>query len=234
MIHGASDYALTRLRARSSTRLDSDAWRQISSARGMPAALDQLRAGSAASWVEGIGNTSEAHAIEAALRKRFQLRIEEIARWVEPQWQPALLWCTRLVHLPALRAAKYTGRDLPDWPAAELRLFENPGIDSSPGVEAVWLAELQRRLPPLGVDARDELCRLQQVLEQHRLRFSRLTAGNGWPERAALEQRLLTRMRRTPLSPVHLLTAVALALLDYERVRGELLRWAALPPESRT
>ena len=41
-------------------------------------------------------------------------------------------------------------------------------------------------------------------------------------------------MRRTPLSPVHLLTAVVLALLDYERVRGELLRWAALPPESRT
>jgi hypothetical protein len=70
---------------------------------------------------------------------------------------------------------------------------------------------------------------LLRSIEQHRERFSALPPGNGWPEREQLQQRLLVRMRRNSLSPVHLLTAVALLWLDHERVRGELLRLAALP-----
>ncbi|MBK9655501.1 MAG: V-type ATPase subunit [Rhodanobacteraceae bacterium] len=233
MIHGATDYALTRLRARTGRRLDGEGWRQISSARSLPAVLEQLRAGNAASWVEGIGSASDAHAIEAGLRRRFQAQLEALGRWADPQWQPALSWCARLVQLPALRQVKSTASaDLPDWPATDLRHFAGVGGDSALPLEAAWEAELMRRLPVLDADAADELSRLQRTAQQHRLRFSRLAAGNGWPERAAFERQLLSRMRRNPLSPVHLLTAVALSLLDYERVRGELLRWAALPPES--
>ena len=234
MIHGATDYALTRLKARTGRRLDGEGWRQISSARSLPAVLEQLRAGNAASWVEGIGSASDAHAIEAGLRRRFQAQVDALCHWADPQWQPALSWCARLVQLPALRLAKSTASaDLPDWPATDLRPFAGVGGARALPVEAAWEAELMRRLPVLDADAADELALLQRAVHQHRLRFSRLAAGNGWPERAAFERQLLTRMRRNPLSPVHLLTAVALALFDYERVRGELLRWAALLPESR-
>jgi len=233
LIHGATDYALTRLRARTGRRLDGEGWRQISSARSLPAVLEQLRAGSAASWVEGIASSSEAHTVESQLRARFQARIDELASWADPLWQPAVHWCALLVHLPALRRAQLSLRaDLPGWPTSDLRPFETVGRANALTVEATWAAELMQRLPPLDADAREELADLRRSVEQHRQRFSRLAAGNGWPERAALERQLLARLRRNPLSPVHLLTAVALSLLDYERVRGELLRWAALPPES--
>lgn len=234
MIHGASDYALTRLRVRTSRRLDGEGWRQISSARSLPAVLDQLRAGSAASWVESIDSRSEAHTIEHQLRARFQARIDELASWADPQWQPAVRWCALLVLLPALRRLPASlGTGLPAWPTADLRPFENAASDDSLTVEAVWVAELMQRLPALDAEARDEIACLRQSVERHRLRFSRLAAGNGWPERVALERQLLARMRRNPLSPAHLLTAAALLLLDYERVRGELLRLAALPLEPR-
>lgn len=226
MIHGATDYALARLKARAGRRLDDEGWRQISGARSLPAVLEQLRAGSAAGWVEGIGGQAEAHAIERQLRARFQAWVAELASWADPQWQLALQWCVRLVHLPALRQ---THGELPDWNAADRIPFASVGVDSGISVEAAWAAELMRRLPTLDVDARDELGILRRTVEQHRLSFSRLAAGNGWPERVALERRLLARLRRNPLSPVHLLTAVALLLFDYERVRGELLRLAALP-----
>lgn len=234
MIHGATDYALTRLQSRTRRRLDSEGWRQISSARSLPAVLEQLRAGSAASWVEGIASCGEAHIIESQLRARFRARIDELASWADPQWQPAVHWCALLVHLPALRRAQLSPRvDLPGWSTADLRPFDTAGRASALTVEAAWAAELLQRLPPLDADAREELAGLRRSVEHHRERFSRLAAGNGWPERAALERQLLARLRRNPLSPVHLLTAAALLLLDYERVRGELLRLAALVQEPR-
>ena len=87
MIHGATDYALTRLQSRTRRRLDSEGWRQISSARSFPAVLEQLRASNAASWVEGIASSSEAHTVESQLRARFQARFDErmdaYVRWLD-------------------------------------------------------------------------------------------------------------------------------------------------------
>lgn len=234
MIHGDNDYALSRLRVVIGRRLDSEGWRQISSARSLAAVLEGIAAGSAASWIVGIGNHSEVHAIETRLRRRFQAWVAQLADWADPRWHSALRWCARLVQLPALRHCRESGHaDPADWPARDLLPFADAAIDGPASVETAWLAELTHRLPPLRADDRDELATLQAIVDQHRRRFSRLASGNGWPERALLERQLLTRLRRNPLSPVHLLTAVALALLDYERVRGELLRLAALPAELR-
>lgn len=232
MIHGATDYALTRLQARTSGRLNSEGWRQTSSARSLSTALESLRGSGAASWVAGIGSQSEAHAIESRLRARFRAQVDEIRNWADPQWRHALNWCARLVDLPALRQGPEARRvDLRDWPAADRMPFAPGDGDHPTNVEAAWLKELLQRLPALGVDDREELSILQRLVDRHRQRFARLAAGNGWPERELLELQLLTRRRRNPLSPVHLLTAVALALLEYERVRGELLRLAALPAD---
>ena len=235
MMHGDTDYALARLQARGSRRSDSDEWRQGSGARSLATLLEQLRASDAEPWVGDLVGSSETHAIEAQLRSSFDAQIRELASWADPQWQPALLWCARLVHLPALRSDYMADRAMrPDWPIADLKPFATPAEHGEIAFEAAWLQELLQRMPPLDADAQAEFSRLRGIVEQHRRRFSLLAAGNGWPERMALRQQLLARWRRNPLSPVHLLTAAALLLLDYERVRGELLRLAALPTESRS
>lgn len=234
MIHGDNDYALSRLRVRIDQRLDSEGWRQVSGARSLAAVLERIAAGRAASWIADIGSHSEVHAIEGQLRLRFQALVAQLANWADPRWHGALMWCARLLQLATLRQCReFTRADQHDWSAQELRPFAGVDIDLPASVEAAWLAELMRRLPPLDADDRDELATLKRIVTQHRQRFSRLAPGNGWPERSLLERQLLTRLRRNPLSPVQLLTAVALALLDYERVRGELLRLAALPEELR-
>ena len=230
MIHGDNDYALSRLRARIGGRMRNPQWAQVSAARSLAGVIEQLRASGAADWIEGLGSHGGAHRIETHLRKRFIDKLDELCGWADPVWQPALKWCARLVDLPALRHAriKHTNFRPSDWRVGELAIFEQPASVQPFAADAIWLQELQRRLPRLIADDRTELALLVRNIHQHRQRFSALPAGNGWPERERLQLGLLARMRRHPLSPVHLLTAVALLWLEHERVRGEWLRLAAL------
>lgn len=232
MIHGDTDYALARLHARAADRARRGNWLQFSAARSLGAAIEQLRGAGVGHWVEGLTGGSEPHAMEALLRQRFRERVCELARWADPRWQSALHWCAHLVDLPALRAASIRRDAAPSAlpaPAAPARLAIN---DPMHAIDERLDAELRRRLPALGSADRAEFERLAQTIAIHRRRFAALPAGNGWPEREDLERKLQLRLRRTPLSPVHLLTAVALLLLDFERVRGQLLALGALPVES--
>lgn len=202
MIHGASDYALTRLHARMASAMRGEDWRRLGSSRGTVAVLALLRASAAERWVAGLSGSEEPHRIEASLRERFHERVHAIAGWADPGWQAALEWCGQLVDL-------------------------NPA-DGEADPAVAWLAELQRRVPPLAGNDRDELHWLLRTISDHRQAFAALAAGNGWHLREDLQRRLATRMGRNRLCVAHLLTAVALLWLEYERVRGELLRWAAL------
>lgn len=202
MIHGAGDYALARLHARMASGMRGEDWRRLGSARGTVAVLALLRTSAAERWATGLSGGEDPHRIEASLRERFRERTGEIARWADPCWQAALAWCGQLVDL-------------------------NP-TDGEGDPAAAWLAELQRRVPPLAGNDRDELHWLRRTISDHRQAFAALAAGNGWHLREDLQRRLATRMGRNRLCVAHLLTAVALLWLEYERVRGELLRWAAL------
>lgn len=236
MIAGDTDYALSRWHARSADRIQPAQWRQVGSARSVAGVLELLRAGGGTRWVQGLGDSREPHRLEAHLRARYRAQIEELAGWADPAWQAALLWCRRLVDLPALRQARLAGSnaETADWSAADLEAFAAVGGERASAVDDAWLAQLRQRLPHLDADDRAELELLLQIVADHRRRFSTLPAGNGWPEREDLQRRLNTRQRRNGLSPVQLLTAVALLWLEHERVRGELLRLAALPVEARS
>ena len=202
MIHGAGDYALARLHARMASAMRGEDWRRLGSARGTVAVLALLRTSAAERWATGLSGGEDPHRIEASLRERFRERTGEIARWADPCWQAALAWCGQLVDL-------------------------NP-TDGEGDPAAAWLAELQRRVPPLFRNRRHEiptllpnttLFRYSGGEDAHRIEASL---------REDLQRRLATRMGRNRLCVAHLLTAVALLWLEYERVRGELLRWAAL------
>lgn len=205
MIHGASDYALTRLQARMAREMRGNDWRRLGNARGTVAVLALLRASAAARWANGLSGSEDPHRIEsqAELRERFRERVREIARWADPGWRAALDWCAQWVDL-------------------------NPA-DGETDPAAAWLTELQRLVPPLAGSDRDELNWLVRTLSDHRQGVCR-TCGRHWlaPARGSAAP-AGDRIGRYRLCVAHLLTAVALLWLEYERVRGELLRWAALP-----
>lgn len=230
MIHGNLDYAVARLHARSGFRMRPEQWQRIGSARSLGGVLDGLRASAAGAWAEGIGVGSDVHQIEHRLRTRYRAHLDELVRWSDPCWQPALQWCRLLIDLPALRQA-VRQRQAEALPAEFRCLVSRSEAGAHADVEQVWLRHLRQRLPALDADTCRALERLQQTLEAHRQRFSQLAPGNGWAEREALQRELSTQLRRSPLDPIQLLIWVVLLLLDYERVRGELLRLAALPAE---
>lgn len=221
---GDLDYALARLKARRSRATRGSGWASLHMARSLGTALDTLRSGLGPGWAEGLGTLGEAHAIEAHLRLRFRLQIEEIAGWTEPDWQPALRWSRWLPWLPALRDEAV---ELPpDWPDT---LPRPAATDPPRQAERHWRAGLERSLPRLAEDAAVGFARLDQLITRHRQRFAALPAGSGWLERERLEADLDVLRWREPLAPVQLGIAVTQLWLDYERVRGELLRLALLP-----
>lgn len=203
MIRGDTDYALARLHARRASGMRGDDWRRLGNARGTAAVIARLRTGAASRWVMQLADSADPHRIEAELRERFRERVREIAVWADPCWQSTLHWCEGLV---------------------ELSPPDHDDIDPT----GAWLRELRRRMPPLSSDERGEFSWLLRTLDDHRREFAGLAAGNGWHLREQLQRLLDSRMGRNRLCAVHLLTAVALLWLEHERVRGELLRWAAL------
>lgn len=222
---GDLDYALARLKARRAQATRAAGWAPLRIARSLAAALDVLRGGLGPAWVEGLGTLSEAHAIEAHLRGRFRAQVEEIAGWTDPAWQAALRWCGWLPCLPLLRLG--SRERLPeDWPDDLPPLLAG---DAPRRGEQQWRAGLVQRMPDLSEDETLGFTRLEQVLTRHRERFAALPPGSGWLERERLEADLEVLRWRDPLAPVLQGIAVAQLWLDYERVRGELLRLVLVP-----
>jgi hypothetical protein len=72
----------------------------------------------------------------------------------------------------------------------------------------------------------DELAR---VLHLYFNAFHDPAVRDGWPLRRALEAQLTLLFRRAMLDPAVAFIFLALAALDLERLRGELVRRAAFP-----
>lgn len=111
----------------------------------------------------------------------------------------------------------------PDWHPLLSRCAEGT---QRPWLPLRWLADLQRVLPTLDADARADCERLLRALRAHVQDFSTAAAGNGWPLRESLQTALERASACQPLSATTLLRGLLLLALDYERLRGELLRRA--------
>lgn len=167
--------------------------------------LAALRERSTAHWLGALPANARIAQVEAQLQQAWQGAMVEIRIWLPEDWAPALRWCEHLADLSAVCAG-----------------------DAVDPLES-WAESLRLRLPPLNDDERNALIALITRLRRHRLAFANLPAGNGWPERAALERGLLSTLRRLPLNAVAVLAWVALLALEWERVRGEWVRRAAEP-----
>ncbi len=92
----------------------------------------------------------------------------------------------------------------------------------------LWLREWERRLPHGALDA-TLLAELVRTVAAHLAQFRDPALRDGDALRRALGARLTLLFRRAMLDPAAAFVYVALIAQDGERLRGELVRRAALP-----
>jgi hypothetical protein len=206
--------------------------------------LETTRASALAAWIAGIAPDDGTHAIERALRAHWHERVAAIAAWMPATWRASIEWCAMLIDLPVvqhlarggaspgwlsddpLRAALYDEhrRRPPGWRSAARGRSRELGS----GRRAL-AAEWDRRLP----DPRDRTSLLEDTIPRHRgatgTRFAtpvrRMAGCCG--KRCTHGCRGL--FRRATLDPAAAFIFLALSALDFERLRGEILRVVAFP-----
>jgi len=240
---GSVEYAHARVHARHGQRLDDAGWRRLETPRALVPMLDLARAGPLRHWLVGIGEHSDSHRIEAVLRRHWRTAVDEVASWLPPAWQPAVRWCAWLPELATLQHLARGGevapwlRDDDLWrdgcalPAAEREGWLAaaaaplaPAWRMPDAVGELWLAHWRQRLPRSTGDQRAALDELVRTLADHRRVFGRAALGQGGALRAQLQSRLVALLRRLAPQPAVVFVHLALAALDVERLRAELLR----------
>ncbi len=68
-----------------------------------------------------------------------------------------------------------------------------------------------------------------RALDAHLAAFHDRTVRDGWPLRRTLQARLTLLFRRAMIDPAAAFIFLALAALDLERLRGEILRRVIFP-----
>jgi hypothetical protein len=246
---GSLEYAQARLSARHGQRPDELAWRRIEHLRELPALVDAARMSALGVWLGGIDPTSTPHQVERILRGHWRNLVAEVAAWMPEDWQAAVRWCAVATDLPVVQHLA-RGEASPPWMAddavyRELGEREAAGFGAAPAeglfaplraawpdpvrVGSAWLAEWRRRAPARAGDDVTLLDELARVLQRHLAAFHDPAVRDGWPLRRALEARLTLLFRRAMLDPAAAFIFLAMAALDLERLRGELVRRAAFP-----
>lgn len=246
---GSLPLASARLAARHGRRLDAAAWHRIEVLRDFGAALEEARHSALRPWLLGLTPESTPAEVEAALRAQARASVAEVAAWVGEDWQAAVQWCAVLPDLAPLQHL-LRGGPPPAWMAADARwqpLLE--ALPATPGAPlpavppwralagarpetlgAAWCEAWQALWPrPWAGTHDDTLQRLAALLRQHAGAFAVAGPGSGPARRAALRERLVAVLRQAALAPAGVFAQLALTALDFERLRGELLRRVWFP-----
>lgn len=221
-------YALTRLHARMADRAGVRARKRLAAVDDFGHFL-QLAAGAGfGPWLKNLGTTSGVHGVEYALREAYRARLGELAGWLPARWRPAVEWLASAPDLPVLAALLQRGRRaewmeldpirsrLPTEPEAlrhtllahwpELERFGNDELAQA------WLAQARTLLP--SVDGRSARM-LETLLRAHLEPDRREAADHDW---------LVRVFRRDAVAPVRVFAWTGLERLDFEFLRGQLVR----------
>jgi len=245
---GSLEVAHARVWARHGQRPDDALWRRIEATRSLAGVLELAQGSALVRWLEGIGAAADIHAIELAMRRHWRERVDELAAWMPRPWQAAIEWCAVLVDLPTLHHL-VRGETPLAWMAEDplLRGLVDASLPTPPALQRLfdvaradpqrlfpqWRAHWQRCLPREAGRA-DLESTLVPLLAQHRAAFESPPPVDGWGLRRALQARLAMLLRRTVVEPTTAFIYLALSALEFERLRGELLRRAAFPLHSHS
>ena len=95
-------------------------------------------------------------------------------------------------------------------------------------IASLWRAEWTRRLPPHRGRS-SLLAETVRLIAEHLTAFREPRHVDGWALRRALHARLSRLFRPATLDPAEAFIFLALSALDFERLRGEILRRVAFP-----
>lgn len=245
---GSLEFAHARIWARWGQRADEWVWHRIEVTRDLGAVLEGVRTSPLARWVAELGPQATPHTIEHAFRHQWRARVDELARWMPPAWQPAIGWCALVVELPLLQHLA-RGDAPPPWTADDMRLRWLQDAHDAPAsaddgdplrallaegradpehIGARWLAEWRARLPRGSGRAQIEQD-LVPLLMRHVAAFGAPDAIDGWGLRQGLHARLVVLLRRALVQPIAAFVHLALTALEGERLRAELVARAAFP-----
>ncbi len=248
----AIEYAQARLQARFGARPSAAAWLRIETIRELPALFEAARATAFRPLVAGLAPDHTVHELEAGLRAHWRALAREVTGWLPGDWQCAAAWFAVIPDLPVIehllrgRAAHVWMRDDPVFgaladsdPQARRAMLAESGLagldvdfaaDAGPTALAeAWIAELRARLPDVAGDEALHLDGLGRILREHRQAIVTAHPGAAVGLRRSLAARLEGLFRRAALTPAAGFCYLALAALDFLRLRGEIARRAALP-----
>lgn len=216
-------YALTRLHARVADRPGDHERKRLAAVADFGHFLQLAARGGFGPWLKNLGTTSGVHAVEFALREAWRGRLDELAGWLPVRWRPAVKWLQWAPDLPILAEFLQHGRR-PAWTDLDQRWAGLPVepqalrrtlLDRWPALEDFgseqlaqgWAAQAHELLPSL------DRCsaRMLETLLQAQLE----PAGAGW---------LMRVFRRDPGAPVKVFAYTGLERLDFEFLRGQLVR----------
>ncbi|MGE5089908.1 MAG: hypothetical protein ACM3QY_12330 [Candidatus Levyibacteriota bacterium] len=234
---GSLEYAHARLSARFGNRPDEAAWGRIETLRELGAMLDAARASPLAAWLARIGPDADAHAVERAMRTHLRERVAAIAAWMPAPWRASIEWCGVLADLPLLQHLARGGAapawlvdgDPPRRKAIDAFLATGELDPERPG--ATWRDGWMRRLPD-GHRRSAPLAEFVRLIDGHIEAWRDTGQVDTRAARRRLHARLMSMYRRATLDPAVAFIFLALSALEFERLRGEILRrvvFAQLP-----
>jgi len=246
---GALPYAQARMQARLGRRPPEAVWQAIEHARAAESLIELVRDTTLHAPLSQLGSGRSIHSIEAGMRGVWRASVAELAAWMPPEWEGALLWCGVVPELPWLRhwasggaSAEWTRAD-PRWRSL-LEFSKERGPALPPGHEfaplapalacparlaSAWSLEFKRRLP--AHDAAS-LAPLARLIEQYFAHVLQVGAPEAPRLRQRFEMRLLGHFRRHSTEAAAAFAWLGLTALDLDRLRGELVLRLALPARS--
>ncbi|WP_130471545.1 V-type ATPase subunit [Candidatus Magnetaquicoccus inordinatus] len=219
-------YLQARLQAHHGQRLDEHGWRRLEMVMPFRLFLKNARETSLAPWLQTISENDEPSLLEQRLRETLHHELQDLCHWSPPQWQAAIRWTSHLWLLPAWQQ-RWRGQPLPpgvtlpDDPA--MNALHSSWKNGTP-LEEGWLWHWQGLWPQRNKQESRALHNLLRLLQQHRLLFAALPDAHAARQaRLQLQQQLREQFRRAAGQPAAIFIYLALAALDWERLRGNLL-----------
>lgn len=245
----AIEYGQVRLQSRFGGRPSAAEWRRIETARELPALFEFARSTAFRPLVAGLSPDQNVHTLEAGLRGHWRELAVEVGSWLPGRWQRAASWFAYVPDLPVvdhlLRGGTaqswmngdqvFDGLAAAEPAARQDALRKSPlselgrGLagESASALAQAWIDVLRERLPEYEEDV--HLTALGRILGEHRQAIMTAHPGEAIELRQSLATRLEMLFRRAALTPAAGFCFLALAALDFLRLRGEIARLAALP-----